>query len=61
MCASCTEPDHEALILVSFPEKKRNLNVSFDMSEQNTSDESLEIKASKQQKNIDQLKQKNQN
>lgn len=32
--------------------------VSFDMSEQNTSDESLEIKASKQQKNIDQLEQK---
>lgn len=29
--------------------------VSFDMSKQNTSDESLEIKAPKQQKNIDQL------
>lgn len=28
------------------------------MSEQNTSDESLDIKASKQQKNIDQLEQK---
>lgn len=28
------------------------------MSEQNASDESLEIKASKQQKNIDQLEQK---